>query len=539
MRSRCAVTSCGRRGRGDEAGGRPVMHMRDADLEELLIREEMDKRRARESFLPFYMRMTGMYPPRHFRLIAALCEAMEADQIDRAMLFAPPRHIKTLGISTLFPAWLMGRHPATKIMSVVHTDRYAKKVGKNVRNLLRHPQWPFNAAVAPFESVELADDSQSKEQWATPQGGEYNGFGMFGGNQHGNPAEWLFMDDVIKGRKIALSNHMRDEAWETYKADLLSRLQGRRKQVFATTRWHQDDPPGRILPENYDGRTGWFQDRETGEDWYVLSLQAVAEHEDDPLDRAPGEWLWPEHFGEKQLGGVRKRGGWIWSALFQQRPSPAEGLMFTSDHIQRYSKASLDLTRMQIYISSDYAVTEEGEGENPDWTVHQVWGVDEARNIYLLDMWRARTQSDRWVLEWLRLVRKWKPLMAFEEAGQIIKTMGPLIRSLMQDEGVFVSRKQLASTADKPSRAQTLLGLAAMGKMYLPLRHEVSGEMLVALDAFEKELLTFPGGTKDDTVDAATLFARGIDMVALGAPPKKRRSAAGDTLDDLWERNGR
>lgn len=515
------------------------MHMRPEDLEELIIQEELDRRRARESFLAFYMRMTGMFPPRHFRLIAELAEALEGDQIDRAMLFAPPRHIKTLGISTLFPAWLMGRHPSTKIMSVVHTDRYAKKLGKNVRNLLRNPQWPFDEDAAPYEDVDLADDSQAKEQWATPQGGEYNGFGMFGGNQHGNPAEWLFMDDVIKGRKVAMSAHMREEAWETYKTDLLSRLQGRRKQVIAITRWHQDDPPGRILPEDYDGQSGWFQDRETGEDWYVLSLQAVAEHQNDPLGRKPGEWLWPEAFGEKQLGGTRKRGGWVWSALYQQRPSPAEGLMFTAEHINRYDRSTIDLTRMQVYIASDYAVTEEGEGDNPDWTVHQVWAVDDERNIYLLDIWRGRTKSDVWVREWIRLVRKWKPLRAFEESGQIIKAVGPLINAVMQDEQVFVSRVQIASATDKPSRAQALLGLASMGKMYLPHRHQVSEAQLVHLDAFEKELMTFPGGTKDDTVDTATLFARGIDRVVLGQKPGKPKSPGGETLDDLWERNGR
>ena len=515
------------------------MAMRPEDNEELLIHEELDRRRARDSFLAFYMRMTGMYPPRHFRLIAQLAQALEDDRIDRAMCFAPPRHIKTLGLTTLLPAWIMGRHPAAKLMSVCHTDRYAKKIGKNVRNLLRNPQWPFDADAAPFEAVTLADDSQAKEQWATPQGGEYNGFGMFGGNQHGNPAEWLFMDDVIKGRKIALSVHMRDEAWETYKADLLSRLQGRRKQIMVFTRWHQDDPAGRILPEDYDGRSGWFDDRETGEDWYVLSLPAVAEHDDDALGRAPGEWLWPEAFGEAQLGGVRKRGGWIWSALYQQRPSPAEGLMFTPDHIMRYDRSSIDLTAMQVYIASDYAVTEDGGGDNPDWTVHQVWGVDAERNIYLLDMWRGRTQSDVWVREWCRLAKRWKPLMAFEEGGQIIKAVGPLLRAAMQDEQVFVARRQLNSSTDKPSRAQALLGLAAMGKMYLPHRTQVSDGMLVHLDAFEKELLTFPGGTKDDTVDAATLFARGIDALLLGQKPEKRRSPHGDTLDDLWEREGR
>jgi predicted phage terminase large subunit-like protein len=213
--------------------------------------------------------------------------------------------------------------------------------------------------------------------------------------------------------------------------------------------------------------------------------------------------------------------------------------MFTAEHIRRYDRAAIDLTRMQVYIASDYAVTEDGQGDNPDWTVHQVWAVDDERNIYLLDMWRGRTQSDTWVREWIRLVQKWKPLRAFEEGGVILRAVGPIISAMMQDNRVFVSRMQIASITDKPSRAQALLGLASMGKMYLPHRHQVSKAQLVHLDAFEKELLTFPRGTKDDTVDAATLFARGIDKVLLGQKPQKARSPHGDTLDDLWEKAGR
>lgn len=506
------------------------MMMGPGDIEEMLLLEEQDKRRARESFLAFYLRMTGFQPPRHIRIMAKLYEAMEADLIDRAMLFAPPRHAKTLTGTTLFPAWLMGRYPSTKIMSVVHTQKYAGKVGRNVRNLLLRPEWPFPA-------VTLADDSQAREQWATNQGGEYNGFGAIGGNQHGNPAEWLLMDDLVKGRKIAMSAHMREEVWETYKTDLLSRLQGRAKQLMTFTRWHMDDPAGRILPEDYDGRTGWYQDRETGEDWYVLSLPAVAEHEDDPLGRKPGEWLWPEHFGEKKLGGMRKRGGWMWSALFQQRPSPQEGLMFTDEHLRRFNLRQIDLTALQIYISSDYAVTEEGQGDNPDWTVHMVWGVDSDLNIYLLDMWRGRTESDQWVLRWVGLVLKWKPLRAFEEAGQILKSVGPMIKASMQKYRAFVDRVQITSSTDKPSRAQALLGWGAMGKLYVPTNESVPAEMLPHLEAFLTELKQFPTGRKDDTVDAATLFARALDRIIAGQPPEKERSPHGDTLDDLFERH--
>ena len=508
------------------------MMMDPGEIEEMMLLEEQDRRRARESYLAFYMRMTGFYPPRHMRLMAKLYEAMENDLIDRAMLFAPPRHIKSLSATTLFPAWLMGRHPQTKVMSVVHTQNYANKIGRNVRNLLKRSEWPF-------ENVTLAEDSQAKHQWATEQGGEYNAFGAIGGNQHGNPAEWLFMDDIVKGRKVAMSPHMREEVWETYKTDLLSRLQGRAKQLMVFTRWHMDDPAGRILPEDYDGRTGWYKDRETGEDWYVLSLPAIAEHDDDPLGRKAGEWLWPEAFGEKKLGGMRKRGGWMWSALFQQRPSPEEGLMFTDEHIRRFDLGRVDLTSLQIYISSDYAVTEEGQGENPDWTVHIVWGVDSDHNIFLLEMWRGRTEPDQWVLQWLRLVRNWKPLRAFEESGQIIKSVGPMIRTLMAQHRIFTDRVQLTSSVDKATRAQTLLGWAAMGKFYLPTRNSVPVNWLPHLEAFELELKQFPTGRKDDTVDAATLFSRGLDRIIAGQNPGKKASPHGDTLDDLFERHER
>lgn len=495
--------------------------------EYLALLEEQDRRAAQESFTAFYMRMTGWLPPKHIALKCRLVQAMEEDKIDRAMVFEPPRCAKTTVLSHLAPAWILGRHPDTAIMSVCHTDRYAKKIGNNVRKYLKLPQWPF-------DDVSLSLDTSAKEAFQTSKGGEYNGFGMFGGNQHGNPAEWLFMDDIIKGRKVALSPHMREEAWETYKTDLDSRLQGRSKQLMTFTRWNIDDPAGRILPENFDGRSGWYRDRETGEKWYVLCMPAVAERDDDILGRKPGEWIWPGRVDEAKRGGTRKRGGWVWSALYQQRPSPEEGLMFSADHINRYDPGKIDLTRMQIYTASDYATTAEAGAPDPDYTVHMVWGVDDEYNIYMLDMWRGRRTPDIWAREFIRLCKKWKPLRAGEEAGQIIKSVGPFLTTMMQQERVYVDRVQLTSSTSKEQRAQTLLGMAAMGKVFLPDRTKVRESLLIDLDAFEKELLQFPGGKHDDTVDAATLFARLLDRVIAGKRPsgQRRRSPGGYTMDD-------
>lgn len=502
------------------------------DAEYLALLEEEDRRASRRDFLRFYCRMTGFLPPPHVRKVAQFLQAIEEDRIQRGMLFLPPRHAKTLLATTLFPAWVMGRHPQTPMMTVTHTERFSKKVGGRVRNLLKQPAWPF-------PEVRLSEDSTAKEAWTTTQGGEYNAFGMFGGNQHGSPASFLFMDDIIKGRKIAMSDHMREEAWETYTSDLVSRLQGRAKQLIVFTRWHEDDPAGRILPASYDGRTGWYRDRTTGEPWFVLSMPAIAEHENDPIGRKPGEWLWPEEFGEKKLGGLRKRGGWVWSALFQQRPSPEEGLLFSTEHIQRYRRSSIDATRLAVYISSDYAVTAEAGAPDPDWTVHQVWGVDEEYNAFLLDMWRGRKDSAEWVRHWIRLVKRYKPVRAFEEGGQILKSVGPFLETMAHEEQAFVSRVQLNSTTNKEARAQALLGMASMGKVYLPHKDEVGPDLLTALEAFEKELLQFPAGRHDDTVDAATLFARGLNRMIRGRKRHQPTTSADgtETLDSLFSRH--
>lgn len=506
------------------------MHDGAFDEEEYLaLLEEEDRREAQESFLHYYMRMTGFTPEKHHRVICKLLQSMEEDKVDRAMVFLPPRMAKSTLCTQLFPSWIIGKYPTEFIMSGVHTQKFAEKMGKIVRNFLRSPLYPFETS--------LAKDSQAKSQWATEQGGEYNGFGLMGGSTHGNPASWLIMDDLIKGRKMAQSPHMRDEAWETYKADLLTRLQGRRKQLLVTTRWHEDDPAGRILPDDFDGKTGWYKDRETGELWFVLCIPAMAEHENDPVGRKIGEWLWPSKFGAKAWAGIKKRGGYIWSALYQQRPSPEEGLMFQADHIMRFNPHTLDLTSLQIYGASDYAVTEEAGATDPDYTVHMVWGVDQDWNIYLLDMWRGRKTPDIWVREFIRLCKKWKPLRWGEEAGQIIKSVGPFLQTMMQEERVFVNRVQLTSATSKEQRAQSLLGMAAMGKMYLPHRDKIRDSFLNDLDAFEKELKQFPTGKHDDTVDTGTLFARMLHRIIAGTRPDAKGSPHEETLDAMFARH--
>lgn len=48
---------------------------------------------------------------------------------------------------------------------------------------------------------------------------------------------------------------------------------------------------------------------------------------------------------------------------------------------------------MHHYGCSDYAVTADGG----DFTVHAVWGIDSAADIWLIDGWHGKTASDVWI----------------------------------------------------------------------------------------------------------------------------------------------
>jgi len=106
---------------------------------------------------------------------------------------------------------------------------------------------------------------------------------------------------------------------------------GSAAQVVVLTRWHQDD------------LIGWLLSQEGGaapQHWQVLNLPAIAEHPAQQLRfpdtcslepdwRQPGQPLCPERFPAAELEQIRIRAGsYWWNALYQQRPSPAEGLLF-------------------------------------------------------------------------------------------------------------------------------------------------------------------------------------------------------------------
>lgn len=284
--------------------------------------------------------------------------------------------------------------------------------------------------------------------------------------------------------------------------------------VSHNTRWHEADLAGMLLEEQAAG----------GEQWEVLSLPAEA-RENDPLGRQPGELLWPEWF-TPQMFATAKADTRNWSALYQQEPVPDTGDYFRAEWMRWYEEPP-SRTTLRTYGASDYAVTADGG----DYTVHGVIGVDPNDDIYLLDWWRGQRSSDEWVEAFLDLMQRWKPLVWAEESGQILRSLGPFIEKRQRERRVYGYRKPFTSSSDKPTRAQSIRGRMAMGKVYFPKRAQWGADLV-------SELLRFPAGKNDDQVDVMSLFGRMLDGIVRGTEPKlvePMRALHQMTFDEVWQ----
>ena len=318
------------------------------------------------------------------------------------------------------------------------------------------------------------------------QGGAYVAAGV-GTAITGRGANVLLIDDPLKDRQEADSETTRKSVWDWYTSTAYTRLMPGGSIVLIQTRWHEDDLAGRLLEEMKRG----------GDQWDVLELKAL----DD------GKALWPEWYPVEALDRIRNAiGPRDWSALYQQNPVPDEGTFFLKDWIRWYDDPPQGL---RVYGASDYAVTEGGG----DHTVHLVAGVNEHDDLYILDRWRAQTTPDVWVEAFIGLLQVWKPIEWAEENGQIIKAIGGLIDRRQQETKAWCYRKQFASTADKPTRAQAIRGRMAAGKVYLPRNAAWVSEFL-------SELLSFPAGKHDDQVDTLSLLGRMLGEMQSGRAPK-------------------
>jgi predicted phage terminase large subunit-like protein len=217
---------------------------------------------------------------------------------------------------------------------------------------------------------------------------------------------------------------------------------------------------------------------------------------------------------------VAKRNPRIWSALYQGRPAPDEGSYFKREWIIDVDRLP-ERASLRIYGGSDYAVTSDGG----DYTVHAVLGVDDDRNLYLLDLWRRQASSEVWVEAFCDLVKKWKPMGWAEETGQIRSGVGPFLLKRQRERQAYVVREQFPTRHDKAVRAQSIRGRMAMQGLRVLRTAPFRSDLI-------DELLRFPVGVHDDQADALGLVGQLLDKMLAPVKDKVVVKPRRDAWDD-------
>lgn len=392
---------------------------------------------------------------RHTQRICHELERLERGETDRLAIFMPPRHGKTMHVSQRFPAWYLGRNPSHQLIIASYGAELAEANSRAVRNQLTDDRYPF--------AVQVASDSAAVNRWGTTAGGVVIAAGV-GGAMTGFGAQLLLIDDPVKGREEADSETYRERAWQWYTEVARTRLMPGGKIVVCQTRWHEDDLSGRILASS-PGR------------WHVLDMPAL---DDD------GNALWPGWFSAETLAEIRQDiGDRAWQALYQQRPTAAEGGMFKRAWFTSTYTARPRLRAVVVGVDSAFKT-----GSANDYSAAMIIGTD-GIDYYALDLWEDRVEFPE-LLGQLTSISQGLSAYAIEDtaAGQ------SAIQVLRRVSAVPVLPVKV--TASKQARAQAITPIIEAGKLKLPARAAWT-------ERFINQMCSFPTGQHDDMVDACVL----------------------------------
>ncbi|VWB70369.1 hypothetical protein [Burkholderia lata] len=470
----------------------------------------------------------------HHQLLCEKLQGIDDGTIPNLMVLMPPGSAKSTYSDIVFIPWFMARKVRRNVILASYATEIAMKQGRRARQLVRSDSF------ARLIDVGLMGDNRAAHQWTLTNGSEFMAGGLLSGLT-GNRGALGVLDDPIAGRAEAESETIRKRTWEAYVDDFCSRLIPGAPQVLIQTRWHEDDVAGRILPEGWDGESGWIDGRD-GRRWYVICLPAIADRADDPLGRQIGETLWPEWFSLAHWEPFKKNPR-TWSSLYQQKPAPAEGTYFQRGWFRRYRPGNLP-ARLNYYITSDHAPA--GKSTS-DFACVRVWGVDAQSNVYMVDGFREQMTMDKLTAEIVGnaeaakrreiepkdrrtgLIRKYHPLAWFPEDDNNWKSVEGFVTAAMRMEKQFVRIAPITPHgADKLIKAQSYQGMASSRCVWIPEGPE--GDDVI------EQYVKFPSAKNDDEVDAGSLIGRAIADAHPAVVPVKADAKPVDRWDRAFNK---
>ena len=450
-------------------------------------KRELKIRGARRALAPFVTYTTPGYLLGWVH--AEICQALDkfladvvARKSPRLIICMPPRSGKSQLVSRSFPAYAFGRHPDLQIIATSYSADLSQRFSRDVQRIIDSQEYRdiFPGTQISGKGVKTDTTYLRTAELFEIVGhkGAYRSCGV-GGGITGMGADILCLDDVLKDRKEANSQTVRDSLWDWYTSTAYTRLSPGGGVIVMLTRWHLDDIVGRLIERDNAG---------AGDHWQIINYPAIAEH--DESHRKAGEALHPERYPLDVLLQIKANiGSRDWAALYQQSPVPDGGGLFKADWIQYWDPATLPKVFDASCISWDMTFK---ESATSDYVVGQVWGR-KGGSFYLLDQFRGRWDFVKSLEQFVAAARKYPRI-----TRKLIedKANGPAIISALKRKVTGII--PITPKESKEARANAVTTLWEARNVYLPPPDRYPW---VAQD-FIPELLAFPSGAHDDTIDA-------------------------------------
>ncbi|MGA2716579.1 MAG: phage terminase large subunit [Bryobacteraceae bacterium] len=487
--------------------------MKNSNSFALLLRRpsllaEIDQERASRSLREFVRQAwliiepsTPFVPGWHIDAIIEHLEAISLGYIRNLLINVPPRHMKSLLVSVLWPAWEWIRSPERRFLYSSYAAQLSIRDSVKCRRLIESPWYQDRWG----DRFALTGDQNTKGRFENDRSG-YRLSTSVGGAATGEGGDRVVCDDPHNVQE-AESDSVRKATLDWWDVVMSTRVNDPRSaaKVVVMQRCHQLDLSGHLLEQG-----GWEYLRLPAE--YEKPGCSTSIGWSDPRTEQ-NELLWAERFGPTELETLKRSlGSYAAAGQLQQRPSPAGGGIIKRHWFRYFQPRGMNLppvvvslpdgTQMSIVaIEAPQRVDEQIQSWDcafkdlgtSDYVVGQVWA--RLGSAFLLgDQVRARMDCPATVHAVRQLTAKWPATIAklIEDKANGSAVIQMLSRDI---PGLLPVNPE----GGKVARAAAVSPLIEAGNIYLP--HPLWAPWV---NDFIEECAAFPNGAHDDQVDAMT-----------------------------------
>ena len=437
----------------------------------------------------------------HGRHIEAICEhlfAVSAGEIQRLIINIPPRHMKSLLVAVLWPAWVWTWDPSFRWLFASYGQNLSDRDSRKMRRLIQ-TDWYRERFGHVFQL--LPGEKRARSYQNNQQG--YRLATSVGGMATGEGGDAVVVDDPHKVTD-ARSDTKRQAALDWWDEEMSTRVNNLNTGVFVVVmqRLHTQDLTGHLEA------AGVGQDRSSGyeklmiPEKYELQTAVTTSIGWSDWRTEEDELIWPERF---PLDAIDKQNASLGSRQIagqkQQRPVKAGGNIIESSWWQYFDAWPKDLEWM--FQSWDLGFSNPSRVKKVDdlsFVVGSVWGVRGARR-YVLDVVRRRMGFVETLRSIKALTRRWPDCSALyiEE-----KANGPAIIDVLKAEGEIpgIIGSNLDAWGSKEARLEAVSPLVEAGDVWIPRPgSDIGGDWI---GKFREEIESYPEYETDDQVDVFT-----------------------------------